>query len=159
MTFTSQVWHRGFKANNPDTDVIGNGTFANNFTVRADHRHGPQGLLQDRAKRRRQGLPPELRMAKLEDMSATSRNYVGADWVTSDITLTTDADQTPIAPGNRVSDVTDGGRRTAHFVSGAPILNFFSIQSARYSWRSASTTASTCPSITTRATTGTCRRC
>ncbi|MFL6783759.1 MAG: M1 family aminopeptidase, partial [Sphingomicrobium sp.] len=41
-------------------------------------------------------------------------------------------DQIPIAPGNRVSDVTRDGRRTAHFVSGAPILNFFSIQSARY---------------------------
>ena len=31
----------------------------------------------DRAKRRRQGLPPELRPAKLEDMSATQRNYIG----------------------------------------------------------------------------------
>ena len=50
----------------------------------------------------------------------------------SDITLTTDAGQTPIAPGNRVSDVTQGGRRTARFVSPAPILNFFSIQSADY---------------------------
>ena len=65
-------------------------------------------------------------------MSATSQNYIGSDWVTSDITLTTDADQTPIAPGARVSDVTRNGRRTAHFVSTAPILNFFSIQSADY---------------------------
>jgi len=132
MTFTSQIWHRGFKANNPDTDIIGNGTFANNAQFAPVIGMDRNGLLQDRAKRRRQGLPAELRMAKLEDMSATGRNYVGADWVTSDITLTTDADQTPIAPGNRLSDVTNGGRRTAHFVSGAPILNFFSIQSARY---------------------------
>ena len=36
-----------------------------------------QGLLSDRAKRRRQGLPAELRPAKLEDLSATARNYVG----------------------------------------------------------------------------------
>jgi aminopeptidase N len=50
----------------------------------------------------------------------------------SDITLSTSADQTPIAPGNQVSDVTRDGRRTARFVSPAPILNFFSIQSARY---------------------------
>jgi hypothetical protein len=132
MTFASQIWHRGFKANNPDTDIIENGTFANNAQFAPVIGMDRNGLLQDRAKRRRQGLPAELRMAKLEDMSATGRNYVGADWVTSDITLTTDADQTPIAPGNRVSDVTSGGRRTAHFLSGAPILNFFSIQSARY---------------------------
>ena len=65
-------------------------------------------------------------------MRATARNYVGADWLMSDITLTTDADQTPIAPGNRVSDVTKGGRRTARFVSPAPILDFFSIQSSDY---------------------------
>jgi aminopeptidase N len=71
-------------------------------------------------------------MAKLEDISATSRNYIGSDWVQSDMTLTTDAGQTPIAPGNRVSDTTQNGRRTARFVSPAPILNFFSIQSADY---------------------------
>jgi ABC-type transport system involved in multi-copper enzyme maturation permease subunit len=132
MTFTSQIWHRGFKASSPDTDIIENGTFANNgqFVPTIGMNRG--GLLTDRAKRRRQGLPPELRMAKLEDMAATQRNYIGADWVTSDITLTTDAGQTPIAPGSRVSDVTHGGRRTARFVSGAPILNFFSIQSSDY---------------------------
>ena len=50
----------------------------------------------------------------------------------SDITLTTDAGQVPIAPGARVSDVTKDGRRTGRFVSGAPILFFFSIQSADY---------------------------
>ena len=100
-------------------------------------------------------------MAKLEDMIGDRRAIMSAaDWVTSDITLTTDADQTPIAPGNRVSDVTKDGRRTAHFVSGAPILNFFSIQSARLPGGArASTTASSCRSIITRATTGTCPRC
>ena len=137
MTFSSQIWHRGFKAGAPDTDIIENGTFANNFQFAPLIGMNRQSLLGDRAKRRRQGLPPELRMAKLEDKSATSRNYVGSDWVTSDITLTTDAGQTPIAPGNRVSDVTKDGRRTAHFLSGAPILNFFSIQSADYRSRHA----------------------
>ena len=29
-------------------------------------------------------LPAELRPAKLEDTSAQSRNYIGADWVTAD---------------------------------------------------------------------------
>jgi ABC-2 type transport system permease protein len=132
LTFTSQIWHRGFSAGAPATDVIENGTFVNNFTIAPLIGMDRMGLLQDRAKRRRQHLPPDLRPAKLEDMSATKRNYIPADWVTSDITLSTDADQTPVAPGNEVSDVTQGGRRTARFVSAAPILNFFSIQSARY---------------------------
>jgi hypothetical protein len=132
LTFKSRLWRRGFRAFGPATDVIENGTFANNFDFAPVIGMNRQNLLSDRAKRRRQGLPPELRPAKLEDLSATARNYIGSDWVTSDITLSTDANQTPIAPGSRVSDTTANGRRTAHFVSTAPILNFFSIQSADY---------------------------
>jgi ABC-type transport system involved in multi-copper enzyme maturation permease subunit len=132
LNFTSQIWHRGFRAQTPATDVIENGTFANNFAFAPIIGMNRNNLLTDRTKRRRQGLPAELRPAKLEDLSATASNYVDSDWVASDITLTTDASQTPIAPGNRVSDVTNGGRRTAHFVSTAPILYFFSIQSADY---------------------------
>jgi ABC-2 type transport system permease protein len=132
LTFKSRVWRRGFRAFNPATDIIENGTFANNSEFAPIIGMSRQGLLSDRAKRRRQHLPPELRPAKLEDLSATARNYIGSDWVTSDITLTTDAGQTPIAPGSRVSDSTANGRRTAHFVSTSPILDFFSIQSADY---------------------------
>jgi ABC-2 type transport system permease protein len=132
LTWKSQVWRRGFRAGSPATDILANGTFSNNFDFAPLIGMDRSGLLQDRAKRRRQHLPPELRPAKLEDMSATARNYIHADWVMSDITFSTDAGQTPIAPGNKVSDVTQGGRRTARFVSPAPILNFFSIQSARY---------------------------
>ena len=50
----------------------------------------------------------------------------------SDITLSTDADQVPIAPGKKISDLVKGDRRIARFKSTAPILGFFSIQSASY---------------------------
>jgi ABC-2 type transport system permease protein len=132
LNFRTQIWNRGFGAFGQKTDVIENGTFVNNFQFAPVIGMNRQGLLSDRAKRRRQGLPPEQRMAKLEDLSATNRSEIGSDWVTSDITLSTSADQTPIAPGNRVSDSTANGRRTAHFVSTAPINNFFSVQSADY---------------------------
>jgi aminopeptidase N len=46
------------------------------------------------------------------------------------------ADQTPIAPGYKVSEIVADGRRTVHFRTEAPIQNFFSIQSARYKVRS-----------------------
>jgi ABC-2 type transport system permease protein len=94
------------------------------------------GLLQERTKRRRYGLPSELRPPRLEDLTATRRSYFGGGWSTADITISTSADQVPIAPGRKVSDVTSNGRRTARFVSEAPILTFFSIQSARYAERS-----------------------
>ena len=132
LRFRSRLWRRGFRAFSPATDIISNGTFVNNQEFAPIIGMDRHGLLSDRAKRRRQHLPPELRPAKLEDLSATNRNYIGSDWVSSDIHLTTSADQTPIAPGARVSDTTMNGRRTAHFISTAPILNFFSIQSADY---------------------------
>ena len=52
--------------------------------------------------------------------------------MTADITVTTDADQTPIAPGTTVGDTTANGRRTVRFRTDAPIIPFFSVQSARY---------------------------
>ena len=73
-----------------------------------------------------------MRPAKLEDESARGRNYIGADWVTADITISTEADQIVVAPGQMVSDVVDGDRRTSRFVTESPVLNFFSVQSARY---------------------------
>jgi ABC-2 type transport system permease protein len=132
LNFRSQIWHQGFRNGAPETNVALNGSFVNNFEFAPIIGMNRQGVLQDRTQRRRQGLPAELRMAKLEDMKATAENYFRTDWVTSDITVTTDADQTPIAPGSKLSDIAKNGRRTAHFVSSAPILSFFSIQSARY---------------------------
>jgi ABC-2 type transport system permease protein len=132
LSFKSQIHHKGFRNGAPETNVALNGSFVNNFEFAPIIGMNRQGVLQDRTVRRRQGLPAELRTAKLEDMKATAENYVRTDWVTSDIIVTTDADQTPIAPGSMISDVSKNGRRTAHFVSNASILSFFSIQSARY---------------------------
>ncbi|HWJ59846.1 MAG TPA: ABC transporter permease subunit, partial [Sphingomicrobium sp.] len=132
LAFKSQLWRRGFRATAPATDIVDNGTFLNNLDFEPLIGMSRLGMLSDRTKRRRQGLPAELRPAKLEDMRATGCNYIESGWVTSDITVTTDAGQTPIAPGSRVSDVTANGRRTARFVTTAPILQFFSIQSAAY---------------------------
>lgn len=132
MNWTAEIAYPGFRHGSPLTDIARNGTFVNNSDFVPTIGMDKSGLLRDRTERRRQGLPAELRPARLEDMTATRKNYAGADWVTTDITVTTDADQVPIAPGQTVSDVTKNGRRTMRFVSDAPILNFFSIQSARY---------------------------
>ena len=133
VAFDTVLEQRGFKVRGNTTRLADNGTFVSNAEfaplIGMDR---SQGLLQDRAKRRKYGLPPELRPAKLEDLSATGRNYIGADWVTADVTVTTDADQTPLAPGYQQSDVTRDGRRTVRFVTESPVLYFLSVQSARY---------------------------
>jgi hypothetical protein len=137
LSFVTDRRTTGLRANGDDTQLVANGTFLNNFAIMPQIGMDRSNLLSDRVKRRKYGLPAELRPAKLEDLSATRRNYVGnAAWVRSDITVSTDAGQTPIAPGRKVSDVVTGNRRTAHFVSGAPILAFFSVQSAAYAEKS-----------------------
>ncbi|PVM85080.1 aminopeptidase [Caulobacter radicis] len=138
MSFITERSQKGFKNSDNERRVVANGTFLNNMEIAPILGMGRDGLLQDRAKRRKYGLPPELRMARLGDVA--SRQFNGlrkdADFVTSDITVTTDADQTPIAPGSKASErVWKSGnqeRRTVRFVADAPILPFLSIQSARY---------------------------
>ncbi len=133
VSFATQRWHKALMTTGYGTRLVENGTFMNNseFAVQIGMDRG--GLLTDRATRRRYGLEPELRLPKLEDASARERNYVGnVDWVNSDITVSTSADQVPIAPGSKVSDEIRGDRRIARFRSTAPILAFFSVQSADY---------------------------
>jgi ABC-2 type transport system permease protein len=133
LSFVTERHQIGFKNGQDTTKIVDNGTFLNNADFAPMIGIDRSGFLQDRAKRRLYGLPPELRLAKLEDDSARAKNYVGnAPWVMADITVTTDADQTPIAPGYKVSDTTHNGRRTAEFKTDAPILAFFSVQSAHY---------------------------
>jgi aminopeptidase N len=150
MSFSTARLAMGFPNSGPDTHMVDNGTFINDQQLAPSLGMDRNGLLTDRTKRRKYGLPPELRPAKLGDVP--SRQFNGlrrdSDWVTADITVTTDADQTPIAPGYKVSERTwresaemsgpvgqAGDRRTARFVTEAPILHFFSIQSARYAVR------------------------
>lgn len=134
MSFITLRSQRGFPNSDQESRVVDNGTFVNNLEIAPILGMARDGLLQDRAKRRKYGLPPERRMAKLGDVP--SRQFNGlrkdADFITSDITVATEADQTPIAPGYKVSDTVKNGRRIARFVTEAPIMPFVSIQSARY---------------------------
>jgi ABC-2 type transport system permease protein len=134
MAFTTEISQKGFKNRGNITRVVDNGTFVNNADFAPFLGFDRRALLTDRTKRRKYGLPPERRMPKLGDPKAAQFNYLrhDSDWVMADITLTTDADQTAIAPGDVVSRSTRDGRTTTRFASPTPIMNFFSVQSARY---------------------------
>lgn len=49
--------------------------------------------------------------------------------------MSTDPDQTAIVPGYLQKKWVAGGRRYFHYRMDAPMLNFYSIQSARYAVR------------------------
>jgi ABC-2 type transport system permease protein len=139
LRFVTTVAERGFPNGDPLTRIVENGSFLDSTEITPGLGISRDGLLKDRAKRRRFGLPADLRPPMLEDESGRTRNAFRADsdWVTSDITVTTDADQTAIAPGYSVADPPIANRRTFHFKTEAPINHFFSIQSARYEIRHA----------------------
>jgi ABC-2 type transport system permease protein len=134
MRFATVRQQRGFRHARNQTDIVGNGTFINSTLVAPFLGMDRDGLLRDRAKRRKHGLPPELRLPKLEDERARANQYTrrDSDWVNADITVSTVGDQLAIAPGYLVSEDVRDGRRVVHYRTDAPILHFFSIQSASY---------------------------
>jgi len=134
VRYATTLQERGFPNGMPLTRIVANGSFINNGEIEPQLGLSRDGLLKDRAKRRKQGLPVDLRPPTLEDESGRGRSLFSAtsDWVDADITVTTDADQTPIAPGYTLSDTVSKGRRSVHFKPDAPINHFFSVQSARY---------------------------
>jgi hypothetical protein len=134
LQFRTRLEQVGFVNSKPLTRIVGNGTFLDNFALTPSLGVTREAALKDRTKRRKYGLPADMRPPKLEDTAANAHHYLrhDSDWVTADITLTTDADQTPLAPGYTVSDITANGRRTLVTRTEAPIHNFFSLQSARY---------------------------
>ncbi len=134
LAFRTTLQERGFPNGAPLTRLVDNGSFIENSAISPGIGISRDAFLKDRAKRRKYGLPADLRPPTLEDESGRARTDFrpDSDWVDADITITTDADQVPIAPGYTLSDTTANGRRTARFKPDAPINHFFSIQSGRY---------------------------
>ena len=133
--FGTKLWPRGFRNGWPNTRLVENGTFLGELQLAPLIGFSRLGMIQDPEARRRFGLPQAPGTPTLEDPTATARTLPGRGWASADITVSTAADQTPLAPGNKVSDVTHAGRRTARFVSDAPVHPRFTILSARYAER------------------------
>ena len=134
LSFRTELADVGFRHGMGQTRIVDNGSFLNNFEIAPVLGMDRSTLLQDPNKRRKQGLEPELRMPRLEDPAASSHHYLrrDSDWVNARLTLVTDADQIPVAPGVTVSDTIESGRRTLVTRTEAPIQHFFSLQSGRY---------------------------
>jgi ABC-2 type transport system permease protein len=133
LDFETRRWHRGFRNGKQDTRIVENGTLLTEEELIPVLGAHYAGTIQDPEIRRKYGLPEMDPWPKLENLRAASKVSFPNTWIKRfDITLSTAADQTPIAPGKKISDVTRDGRRTARFVSTAPTRLRFSIQSARY---------------------------
>lgn len=119
-----------------DTAVVGNGTFFSN-AILPRIGYQPHAELSDERDRKRHGLAPKEAMAARDDTKAQANNYLGndADWIRFDAVVSTSADQTVVAPGVLEQEWMNGGRRYFRYRADRPILNFYTIQSARYEVR------------------------
>lgn len=132
FSFVTRRVARGFRNDWPETQLIENGTFLNEIQLAPVVGTTRFGMIDDPAVRRQYALPELPPQPTREDTTAQRHASNNRGWATLDITVSTSADQTPLAAGNKVSDVTQGGRRTAHFVSPSPIRARFVVLSARY---------------------------
>jgi ABC-2 type transport system permease protein len=124
---------KGFRNSPEDTHVVENGTFIDDL-VFPHFGYSEDNQLVDRNDRRKYGLGPVPRMAKIDDQAARKNNLIccDSDWVNFETTLSTEPDQIALAPGYLEREWTENGRRYFHYKMDKPILGFFSFQSARY---------------------------
>jgi ABC-2 type transport system permease protein len=115
------------------TDVVGNGTFFNNFNLPVLGYQSGAELSEDN-ERKSYGLAPKERMADRDDVKARQNNYIrqDSDFISLRSTVSTDLDQLAIVPGSLEKEWTEGNRRYFTYVMDQPILNFFSVLSAKY---------------------------
>lgn len=126
----------GFVNDRPNLDIAYNGTFLND-------RYAPfigyaaDIELTDDSTRHKHGLDKAKRMPKLEDIAARNENGISseADWINLESTVSTSPDQIAIMPGYLQNEWTENGRRYFHYKMDAPILNLYSLNSARYTVR------------------------
>ena len=134
--FKLEYWSRGFRNKPDDTRVVENGTFFDS-DIFPHFGYRERNQLEDRNDRRKYGLGPVPRMAKIDDQAARRNNLLccDADWVTFETTMSTELDQIALAPGYLEKQWTANGRRYFHYKMDKPTLAFFSFQSARYAVR------------------------
>jgi ABC-type transport system involved in multi-copper enzyme maturation permease subunit len=138
IAFDYDVTYRniGFVNSNPNLDLVHNGTFLNDRYAPFIG-YAPDIELTDDSTRHKHGLDKAKRMPKLEDVAARNENGISseADWIHLESTVSTSSDQIAIMPGYLQNEWTENGRRYFHYKMDAPILNLYSMQSARYSVR------------------------
>ncbi|WP_210520768.1 ABC transporter permease/M1 family aminopeptidase [Hymenobacter terricola] len=133
LTLDMFYQERGFPNSGSNTSIVYNGTFFNSsYLPGLGYRE--EAELSDDQDRKNYGLKPRPRMANVNDLKARQNTYISADadWIRFRTTVSTEADQTAVAPGYLKKEWVEGGRRYFTYVMDRPMLNFYTFLSARY---------------------------
>ena len=136
LDFALQYDNPGFENSQPHTDIVHNGSFLYDSYLPYIG-YSPTIELTDDSTRHKHGLEKVRRLPKVDDVAAREYNSgaFDADWINFDATVSTSEDQIAIAPGYLQKEWVQDGRRYFHYKMDAPILDLYSIQSARYAVR------------------------
>ena len=136
LRFKQTYAKQGFVAAKEQTSVVENGTFFNS-SILPHFGYSSDRELSENDKRKEHGLAEKERMPDLDDSTAWNQTFISqdADWIGFEATISTSSDQIAIAPGYLEKEWEEGGRKFYQYKMDAPILNFFSVLSARYAIR------------------------
>ena len=137
ITIHSKYITKGFKNDRGSIAVVKNGTFFSNMAVLPGLGYQQGNELSQKNTRKKYDLPPRERMPKLTADCAEpcGKNYLTnghSDFINVETIISTDGDQTAIAPGSLLKKWTKDGRNYYHYKVEQPSLNFYSFISARY---------------------------
>lgn len=124
---------RGYPSGQPDRSLVENGTFFNRDKFPTLGYNKGFEIASDEL-RRKYALPMQRRGNPRTDRASLQRQsfVADADFVTFEATVSTDPDQIAMAPGYLQKEWTSNGRRYFHYVMDKPMVNFFSVLSARW---------------------------
>ncbi|GLC26926.1 ABC transporter permease/M1 family aminopeptidase [Roseisolibacter agri] len=131
MDFTVRHRPRGFASGGIDLAVTPKATYVAQSEWLPAIGYQPERALSGAGERRAQGLPPRPSVRALED-EAARRDMAGAERITVDAVVGTDAGQVAVAPGALRRTWTERGRRYFHYATDVPIRNELAIYSAAY---------------------------
>jgi ABC-2 type transport system permease protein len=142
LRFEVQVKPRGFSNRGADATVVDNGSyFRNKDGLPAIGYQSSRELLKP-GERRAEGLPARPVIPTVADAAASEEITGGgepdmsrASSVSFEAIVSTEEDQTAIAPGSLRRTWTKSGRRYFEYVNAAPLGDEFAIFSARYAKR------------------------
>jgi ABC-2 type transport system permease protein len=133
LQFELEVTSDPFRHGASRLGVLNNGTFLDNTGFPRIGYLEDNELSQD-SDRKSYALAPKERVRPREDPIGRARSYISsdADFIEFEATISTDEDQIALAPGTVEKEWIESGRRFTNVKMDQPILNFYSLLSARY---------------------------
>ncbi|NML63762.1 ABC transporter permease subunit [Hymenobacter sp. RP-2-7] len=133
LALTLDYRELGFPNSGSNTNIVENGTFVSSgYLPSLGYRENVE--LRSDKDRKSYGLQPKPRMAPVNDLKARQNTYIStdADWIRFATTVSTEPDQTALAPGYLQKEWVRNGRRYFAYRMDRPMLNFYTFLSARY---------------------------